>query len=145
MAPSLQVLFEIMAVLKRIVPIFPVSDLAVALEYYHKLGFATRTYDPGGYGFASLDTVEIHLGTVPAGVRTAPMSAYLFVDDADEWAHRWTAAGADVRPPEDTPWQQHEGVVIDPDGNIIRFGSPIQSASRAHEHSHGSDPSHRHS
>ena len=25
----------------------------------------------------------------------------------------------------DTPWGQREGVTIDPDGNIIRFGSPL--------------------
>jgi len=30
-----------------------------------------------------------------------------------------------VGPLEDTPWGQHEGVMIDPDGNIIRFGSPL--------------------
>lgn len=111
--------------LKRIAPIFPVRDLRASLDHYQRLGFATRTYDQGGYGFATLDGVEIHLGVVPRGKSTTPASAYLFVDDADELAQRWTSAGADVRPPEDTPWGQHEGVVIDPDGNIIRFGSPI--------------------
>jgi uncharacterized glyoxalase superfamily protein PhnB len=60
---------------------------------------------------------------------TTPASAYVFVEDADEVAQRWTSAGADVRPPEDTEWGQHEGVVIDSDGNIIRFGSPMAHAS----------------
>jgi uncharacterized glyoxalase superfamily protein PhnB len=36
-------------------------------------------------------------------------------------------AGVNVSTPQDTEWGQHEGVVIDPDGNIMRFGSPIQS------------------
>jgi hypothetical protein len=40
-------------------------------------------------------------------------------------AGRWRAAGADVRLPHDTEWGQHEGVLIDPDGNVIRFGSPM--------------------
>jgi predicted enzyme related to lactoylglutathione lyase len=113
-----------MVTLKRIAPIFPVRDLSASLEHYQRLGFATRPYDKGGYGFATLDNVEIHLGVVPGGARTTPTSAYLFVEDADELARRWTSAGADVRPPQDTEWGQHEGVVIDPDGNIIRFGSP---------------------
>lgn len=39
---------------------------------------------------------------------------------------KWRSAGADVRAPEDTEWHQHEGVVIDPDGNVIRFGSPME-------------------
>jgi len=30
-----------------------------------------------------------------------------------------------VRLPEDTEWGKHEGVLIDPDGNVIRFGSPV--------------------
>ncbi len=29
--------------------------------------------------------------------------------------------------PEDTEWGQHEGVLVDPDGNMIRFGSPMNS------------------
>ena len=72
------------------------------------------------------DGIEIHLGVVPdADARTA--AAYLFVDDAGELARVWRATGADVRGPEDTEWGQHEGVVIDPDGNVIRFGSPMTS------------------
>ena len=116
-----------MVAAKRVAPIFPVRDLEVALEHYHRLGFRTRRYTGGGYGFATLDGCEFHLGVVPAGVATTPSSAYLFVDDADQLASTWAAAGADVRTPEDTEWGQHEGVVIDPDGNIIRFGSPIPS------------------
>jgi predicted enzyme related to lactoylglutathione lyase len=117
-----------MASSKRIVPILPVRDLDVSLEHYRRLGFTTRTYERGGYGFASLDDAEIHLGVVPPDVTTTPASAYLFVEDADQLAQAWTATGADVRTPEDTEWGQHEGVVIDPDGNIIRFGSPIRAS-----------------
>ena len=29
--------------------------------------------------------------------------------------------------PEDTEWGQHEGALVDPDGNVIRFGSPHRS------------------
>jgi uncharacterized glyoxalase superfamily protein PhnB len=51
----------------------------------------------------------------------------LFVEDADALAQNWLAAGADVRLPQDTEWGQHEGVLIDPDGNVIRFGSPTNA------------------
>jgi hypothetical protein len=108
----------------RIAPILPVTDLAVALEHYRRLGFSVRAYPKGGYGFATLDQVEIHLGVVPPSKASTPASAYLFVDDADELAQAWRASGADVRVPVDTEWGMHEGVVIDPDGNVIRFGSP---------------------
>jgi uncharacterized glyoxalase superfamily protein PhnB len=36
--------------------------------------------------------------------------------------------GAQVNAPQDTEWGQHEGVIIDPDGNISRFGSPMPHA-----------------
>ena len=114
-----------MAALKRAAPIFPVRDLDASLEFYSRLGFATRAYAGGGYGFAEVDGVEFHLGTT-SGSPLAPASAYVFVDDADEIARRWHATGADVRMPEDTEWGQHEGVLLDPDGNIIRFGSSMQ-------------------
>ena len=115
-----------MGTLKRIAPIFPVRDVRVSLEYYERLGFATREYERGGYGFATRDGIELHLGEASDVSRSRPASAYLWVDDSDELARVWIAAGADVRLPEDTEWGQHEGVLIDPDGNMIRFGSPIK-------------------
>jgi len=111
---------------KRIAPIFPVRDVPASLAHYARLGFATREYEHGGYGFAVRDGVEIHVG-VPSqsGPKPAQSSAYLFVEDADQLAQTWLAAGVDVHLPEDTQWGMREGVVIDPDGNIIRFGSPL--------------------
>jgi len=32
-----------------------------------------------------------------------------------------------VRLPQDTEWGRHEGVLVDPDGNVIRFGSPMSA------------------
>jgi hypothetical protein len=116
---------------KRIAPIFPVGDVSVSLEHYRRLGFETREYEQGGYGFATWDDdVEIHVGEVASGSATIPSSAYLFVEDADQLAQSWVSAGVDVRTPEDTEWGQREGAVIDPDGNIIRFGSVIRKRRR---------------
>jgi catechol 2,3-dioxygenase-like lactoylglutathione lyase family enzyme len=115
-----------MAELQRIAPIFGVRDLAVALEHYRRLGFGVREHDGGGYGYAVRDGIEIHLGVVSDEHHRA--SAYLFVDDADGLAQSWQAAGVEVHAPEDTEWGRHEGAVVDPDGNVIRFGSPIHTA-----------------
>ncbi len=110
----------------RVAPIFPVADIDAALSYYRGLGFGVRRWRGGGYGFVTFDGVEIHLGVdadLAAGARPRA-TAYLFVEDADALARTWTSAGGDVRLPQDTDWGQHEGVLIDPDGNMIRFGSP---------------------
>jgi predicted enzyme related to lactoylglutathione lyase len=113
----------------RVAPIFPVSDLHAALAYYRRLGFGTREWHGGGYGFLTFEGTEIHLGAEPdQGTRPdRRASAYLFVEDADALAQAWRAAGGDVRPPQDTEWGQHEGVLVDPDGNVIRFGSPMKA------------------
>jgi len=70
------------------------------------------------------ELIEIHLGLVPAQDQRVN-SAYLFVDDADVLAEEWRSAGVEVHSPQDTEWGQHEGAVVDPDGNVIRFGSPM--------------------
>jgi uncharacterized glyoxalase superfamily protein PhnB len=113
-----------MATCERIAPIFAVHDLDDALAHYRRLGFATRVYVGGGYGFATRDGLEIHVGLVPVETHRVG-AAYLFVDDADALAHEWQSAGLDVHLPQDTEWGKHEGAVVDPDGNVIRFGSPM--------------------
>ena len=112
---------------KRVAPIFPVLDLDASLAHYRRLGFATREYEGGGYGYATLDGIEIHLGIVPdVDQPTTKSSAYIWVEDADELAQVWRAAGAEVYAPEDTEWGQHEAALVDLDGNVIRFGSPMR-------------------
>ena len=113
-----------MAQATRIAPILPVQDVVRSLAHYERMGFQTRTYHTGDYGFASRDGIEIHLGKAPADGHTRA-NAYLFVDDADSLAEEWRSAGIEVNWPVDTEWGQHEGAVVDPDGNVIRFGSPI--------------------
>ena len=98
----------------------------MAFGHYRRLGFATRAYEDGGYGFITRDGVELHLGVVPeVDNRGAKHTAYLFVDDADGLATEWESAGVDVHVPVDTEWGQREGAVVDPDGNVLRFGSRI--------------------
>ncbi|HEX3426971.1 MAG TPA: VOC family protein [Acidimicrobiales bacterium] len=110
---------------RGLAPIFAVRDLAVAMEHYHRLGFAVRADAGGGYGYATRDGVELHLGVVADGDHRTG-SAYLFVNDADDLAEEWRSAGIKVHPPQDTDWGQHEGAVVDPDGHVIRFGSPMR-------------------
>jgi catechol 2,3-dioxygenase-like lactoylglutathione lyase family enzyme len=112
-----------MAVLRQVSPIFSVVDVEASLAFYTSLGFQVRRWSGGGYGFAARDGVEFHLGDGERGRGVG--SAYVEVDDAAALAIAWRAAGATVHGPEDTPWGMHEGVLVDPDGNTIRFGNPL--------------------
>lgn len=104
-------------------PIFAVADMPRAVEHYKRLGFKISYYDDG-YAFASRQRVNLHLAASDA---PSPYGGllYLHVDDADELAAEWRAAGVEVAEPRDFPWGKHEGTHTDPDGNTIRFGSPI--------------------
>jgi predicted enzyme related to lactoylglutathione lyase len=84
-----------MATANRISPIFPVRDVTAALEFYARLGFTTRADEGAEYGFAVLGDVELHLGGPLHRSEPAPHGAYLYVDDADEFAERWNKAGAE--------------------------------------------------
>ena len=110
-------------------PVLPVSDLARAVEHYRRLGFEVRVYEGGDeYAFASRGGTELHLSHVgeldPA---TSLTSVYLYVSDADALAAEWACSGAAGRhvPPVDTAYGLREGAHVDPDGNLLRFGSPL--------------------
>jgi hypothetical protein len=104
-------------------PIFGVTDTSRAADHYQQLGFATEFHD-NTYAFANRDDLTIHLTqreTVSAG------TVYLHVNNADQLAEDWREAGMQVEGPTDTDYGKREGSHTDPDGNLIRFGSPISS------------------
>ena len=110
-------------------PIFPVRDLAAALDHYAALGFATLAYAGGhDYGFANRDGTGVHLAADPdheAG-HSHSAAAYLYVRDADALYTEWSrpGIGGETRPAGPTGYGLREGSHTDPDGNLIRFGSP---------------------
>jgi catechol 2,3-dioxygenase-like lactoylglutathione lyase family enzyme len=103
-------------------PCFRVLDVQRAIEHYRCLGFTTSVHDET-YAFAHRDDLTIHL-MLDDGDPCAHATLYLHVSDADELAAEWTAAGVTVEAPVDYDYGLHEGRHTDPDGNVIRFGSP---------------------
>jgi catechol 2,3-dioxygenase-like lactoylglutathione lyase family enzyme len=106
-------------------PIFGVSDVPRAVAHYEQLGFSTSHHDEG-YAFAHRDRLTIHLAGPGADPdRVGGGSIYMHVDDADALAKEWRNAGVDLVEPQDYEWGKREGSHVDPDGNLIRFGSPL--------------------
>jgi uncharacterized protein len=122
--------------LRRAIPILATADIARALEHYAALGFETEAWGGGGYGFASRDGVELHLAEIedhdPA---TNIVSCYLFVGDADALHAEWVdaRAGGQLEAPSDTDYGLREGRHVDPDGNIVRYGSPLPGSDQTPE------------
>lgn len=110
-------------------PIFPVQNLTAALAHYSLLGFTSFAYEDGDeYGFANRDGTGVHLAADPEGDPAHRGSTYLYVRDADALYQEWSQPGIGgqtlaVNP---TPYKLREGAHIDPDGNLIRFGSPTE-------------------
>ncbi len=117
--------------MRRFSPIFPVRDLAAALAHYAALGFDTRAYAAGDeYGFADREGTGLHLAADPGHDPAHGVgSAYLYVRDADALHEEWSrpGIGGQTRPVGPTPYGLREGSHTDPDGNLIRFGSPTES------------------
>jgi DNA-binding MarR family transcriptional regulator len=114
--------------LRRFCPIFGVRDLSAALAHYTTLGFSTLASDDSdGYGFADRNGVELHLAADPGNDPIHPGSAYLYVRDAGALYEEWSRPGiaGHTHPVEPTPYKLLEGAHVDPDGNMIRFGSPM--------------------
>ena len=53
---------------------------------------------------------------------------YLYVHDADALYEEWSrpGIGGETLPVCSTPYKLREGAHVDPDGNLIRFGSPME-------------------
>lgn len=115
--------------LNRFAPIFAVADLQRALAHYGSLGFATFALEEGDdYAFAERDGVGLHLSAAADHEPSADGGeAYLHVEDADAFSRNGAGPESPAGPGRqgDTPYQLREGSHVDPDGNLIRFGSPL--------------------
>ncbi len=115
--------------LRRVTPTFRVKDARASEAFYRDiLGFKTSWEDDPGDGHPifiemSRGDVSIHLseheGDGPEGV-----SVYVDVDDARALHAEVTGKSAETDPPEPMPWGHVVFTVTDPDGNVMRFGSP---------------------
>jgi uncharacterized protein len=115
-----------------VAPGLPTRDMARTVESYRCLGFTFSA--PGSvsvaaaeFAIAERDGIALHFALKrdhdPA---TTAMWVYLGVEDADQLAAEFTAAGAPPRrPPHDTDYKMREFAHIDPDGNMLLFGSRL--------------------
>jgi hypothetical protein len=118
-----------MATLQSAAPIFPTADMEAMRAHYEALGFEVQVHGMG-YATAARDAVRIHFRHAPPDdaddTPLAPGAAYLAADDADALHAEWRRAGVgettDLFDPGFGVW---EAAHTDPDGNLLRFGSPV--------------------
>ena len=119
-------------------PILPSRDLRETLGFYERLGFENRAAPPEEWQYLILGRggIELHFFAHP---NVDPLSTdamcYLRVADADalhdEWSRvgvaRDAQTGSRLEPPVDTDYGMREFALVDPSGNLIRVGSPLDS------------------
>jgi hypothetical protein len=106
-------------------PIFKVSDVARSVAWFETAGFVVSFHDDT-YAFAHRDRdLTIHLAQASGDDPPGNGALYIHCQDADRVAVGWRQAGIEVEGPHDEDYGKREGSVTDPDGNVIRFGSPI--------------------
>jgi uncharacterized glyoxalase superfamily protein PhnB len=109
----------------RVAPGMPSTDIERTIEHYARLGFAA-TMVRDEFAILERDGVELHFAFKPNHdpARTA-MWIYIRVKDADAFYHDMKAAGVDLNEPHDTDYRMREIAHIDPDNNLILFGSTL--------------------
>ena len=106
-------------------PVFKVTDVGRSVAWFERAGFEASFHDDG-YAFVHRERdLTIHLSQVRDGDVAGQGALYLHCQDADRVAAEWRTAGIEVDGLRDEDYGRREGSITDPDGNVIRFGSPM--------------------
>lgn len=107
-------------------PVFKVTDVSCSVAWFSRAGFDVSFHDDT-YAFAHRDRdLTIHIAQTTEDEAAGHGVLYIHCQDADRVAEEWRQAGIDVVGPRDEDYGKREGLVSDPDGNVIRFGSPLR-------------------
>jgi catechol 2,3-dioxygenase-like lactoylglutathione lyase family enzyme len=102
-------------------------DIQALAEWYRdKLGFRITFLwqEPPTYAMIGRD--EIRIGIGPRDARFGPTSFYLHIEDLDGLYDEFLAAGVVNHKPTVEPYNMSEFEVVDPEGNRVCFGEPVE-------------------
>lgn len=102
------------------------------LEYYRRLGFELYKRFGDEYAIVVREGCEIHFfGFRDLDPLSSAHCAYIRVRDADALYAEFLQKSVErMIPPANKPWSMRELNLMDPDGNLLRFGQKL-SASEA--------------
>ncbi|MFT6396570.1 MAG: hypothetical protein ACJAYU_001313 [Bradymonadia bacterium] len=121
-------------------PIFSTAELPCAVERYGRMGSRGHVYPDKAeladaiYAFACFASGETHLSRVSCRVpQFNAATAYLRIEDADELHNAWAEGDLEetLYDPKDLEYRLSEFSCADPDGNMLRLGSPLATQDKA--------------
>ncbi|WP_322411046.1 VOC family protein [Microbacterium invictum] len=121
------------------VPILLSRDLRRTLRFYASLGFEDRSSRPPEewhYLILTRGDVALHFSEdLDLDPLTTASMCYLYVDDAEALFAQWrphvvpdASTGHRITPPTRTDYGLVEFALVDPDGNLLRVGSPLPAS-----------------
>ncbi|HEY3785223.1 MAG TPA: VOC family protein [Steroidobacteraceae bacterium] len=113
---------------QSVCPIMPTTDVGRSVRFYESLGYTVAVH--GDFVMTRRDGIELFLSLMPDHdpKRTASC-VFVRVDDAEALHARWQAAGPDrIKPLRNTNYGMREFAVLDPDGNMMLYASPLRTA-----------------
>jgi len=114
------------AVIQQCIPTLATLDQEETIAFYRdKLGFSLLRRDPD-YLILRRDGFELHFWACDDRLIAENTSCYLRVSDVDALHREIAGRGLDVIPPSLRLWGMKEFYVIDPHGNLLRFGQPAE-------------------
>ena len=112
------------ALIRATVPVLASLDIGETESFYTtRLGFAARARHGEDYLILERDGCELHFWLCAERHIAENTSCYLHGDTRALFAE-FTARGLLLAPPAERPWGMRELHVIDPHGNLLKFGEP---------------------
>lgn len=111
-----------MAQIKSTIPVLASLDLAESVAFYtDRLGF-TKLSQYEDYAIVARDGAEIHFWACEDRDVAESTSCYIRVADTQQLYEEFVENGVSAQEPVVRPWGMKELYVIDPHGNLLKFG-----------------------
>ena len=111
----------------QIIPTLPARSVDETVAYYERLGFELVARYPGeqNYAIVRRDDAELHFYEFPVDPKENLAGCYLRIGDAAALYEEWQGVEDVVQPLIDTDYGLREFSISDPNGNLIKVGSPL--------------------
>jgi catechol 2,3-dioxygenase-like lactoylglutathione lyase family enzyme len=110
----------------KAIPVLASLDIARTLQFFNQvLGFKTQHIENSSYGMAARGDVEIHFWLCNEKHIAENTSCYVRVDDVYALYAELKSRLPELECVAEREWGMAELYVIDPDGNLIKFGQSI--------------------
>ena len=112
------------AQIQSTIPVLASMNLDESVAFYtERLGFS-KAAQHGDYAIVMRDGAEIHFWSCPDRKIAENTSCYIRVASTQQLYEEFVQKGLAVKEPAVRPWGMKELYVIDPHGNLLKFGEP---------------------